>query len=133
MNAYLGSAGAIAVLLGMAHSYFGEKYLITPILRGDKLLSGLSGNVGLKKVALRVAWHFASIALWSSGIVLLFLSSLPIDHTSMVVARVISLTYVAYTLLVFVTPGLRLSYLARHLAWLAFVVIAALSWWGSLR
>jgi hypothetical protein len=111
----------------------GEKYLITPIVRSEHLVSTLSGSVGLKKVALRVCWHFATIAMWGVAITLFFLSSLPINQTSIVVARIISLTFVADTLLVFLTPGLRLIYLTRHLAWAAFLAIAALSWLGTLR
>ena len=133
MNIYFVLAGLMAFILGAAHSYLGEKYLVTPILKSEHLTSALSGSIGLKKVALRVCWHFATIAMWGAAITLLFLSSLPIDRTSVVVARIISLTFVADTLLVFLTPGLRLIYLTRHFAWITFLAIAALSWLGSLR
>ena len=132
MNRYFIFAGATAFILGAIHSYLGEKYLITPLLQNSQLLSMLSGNIGLKKVALRVTWHFATIALWAAAITLFFLASVPATQTSTRVARIISLTFVAYTLLVFVTPGLRLSYLFRHGAWAAFALIAALTWWGTL-
>ena len=133
MNTYFVLAGLIAFILGIVHSVLGERYLITPILHSEHLISALSGSVGLKKVALRVCWHFATIAMWGTAITLFFLSSLPINQTSMVVARIISLTFGAYTLLVFLTPGLRLVYLTRHLAWVAFLAIAALSWLGTFR
>lgn len=133
LNTHFILAGVIAFTLGIAHSYFGEKYLIIPILQSEHLLSALSGSVGLKKVALRVAWHFATIAMWGTAITLVFLSSSPINQTSTVVARIISLTFVANTLLVFLTPGLRLIYLTRHFAWVAFLAIAALSWLGTLK
>lgn len=133
MNTYFVLAGSIAFILGIIHSYLGEKYLITPIVQSEHLISALSGSVGLKKVALRVCWHFATIAMWGAAATLIFLSSLPINPTSLVVARVISLTFLADTLLVFLTPGLRLIYLARHFAWVAFLAIAALSWLGTLR
>ena len=133
MNTYFVLAGLIAFILGIVHSCLGEKYLIAPILQSKHLITALSGSVGLKKVALRVCWHFATIAMWGAAITLFFLSSLPIDQTSMVVVRIISLTFVAYTLLVFLTPGLRLIHLARHFAWVAFLAIAALCWLGTLR
>jgi hypothetical protein len=133
MNAYFALAALIAFILGIVHSYMGEKYLISPILRSEHLVSALSGSVSLKKVALRVCWHFATIAMWGAGAMLIFLSSSPFNHTSMVMARIISLTFAAYTILVFLTPGLRLIHLKRHLAWAAFLAIAVLSWLGTLR
>ena len=133
MNAYFVLAALIAFILGIVHSYMGEKYLISPILRSEHLIGALSGSVGLKKVALRVCWHFATIAMWGTAATLVFLSSLPFSHTSMVVARIVSLTFAAYTVLVFLTPGLRLIHLRRHLAWAAFLAIAVLSWLGTLR
>ena len=133
MNPYFVLAALIAFILGIVHSYMGEKYLVSPILRSEHLVSALSGSIGLKKVALRVCWHFATIAMWGTATTLVFLSSLPLSHTSLVVARIISLTFAAYTVLVFLTPGLRLIHLRRHLAWAAFLAIAVLSWLGTLR
>ena len=133
MNTYFVLAGLIAFILGIVHSYLGEKYLITPILQSEHLLTALSGSVSLKKVALRVCWHFATIAMWGAAVTLFVLSSLPVNQTSTVVVRIISLTFAAYTVLVFLTPGLRLIHLRRHLAWVAFLAIAVLSWLGTLR
>jgi hypothetical protein len=133
MNAYFVFAALIAVILGIVHSYMGEKYLVSPILRSEHLSSVLSGSVSLKKVALRVCWHFATIAMWGTAATLVFLSSLPLSRISLVVARIISLTFAAYTILVFLTPGLRPIHLRRHLAWAAFLAIAVLSWLGTLR
>ncbi len=133
MNPYFVLAALIAFVLGIVHSYMGEKYLVSPILRSEHLVSALSGSIGLKKVALRVCWHFATIAMWGTATTLVFLSSLPLSHTSLVVGRIISLTFAAYTILVFLTPGLRLIHLKRHLAWAAFLTIAILSWLGTLR
>lgn len=82
MNTYFVLAAGIAFILGIVHSYLGEKYLITPILKSEHLLSALSGSIGLKKVALRVCWHFATIAMWGAAITLFFLSSSPINQTS---------------------------------------------------
>src|ERR1700704_3551413 len=132
MNTYFVLAGLIAFILGIVHSYLGEKYLITPILQSEHLLTALSGSVSLKKVALRVCWHFATIAMWGAAVTLFVLSSLPVNQTSTVVVRIISLTFAAYTVLVFLTPGLRLIHLRRHLAWAAFLAIAVLSWLGTL-
>ena len=133
MNAYFVFAALIAFILGIVHSYMGEKYLVSPILRSEHLISALSGSVGLKKVALRVCWQFATIAMWGTATTLVFLSALPFSHISLVVARIVSLTFAAYTILVFLTPGLRLIHLRRHLAWAAFLAIAVLSWLGTLR
>ena len=132
MNPYFLLAALIAFILGIVHSYMGEKYLISPILRSEHLVSALSGSVTLKKVALRVCWHFATIAMWGTATTLVFLSSLPNSRISLVVARIVSLTFAAYTILVFLTPGLRLTHLRRHLAWAAFLAIAVLSWLGTL-
>src|SRR5258708_14074660 len=108
MNPYFVLAALIAFILGIVHSYMGEKYLVSPILRSEHLVSALSGSIGLKKVALRVCWHFATIAMWGTATALVFLSSFPLSHTSLVVARIISLPFAASTVLLFLTPALRL-------------------------
>jgi hypothetical protein len=85
MNPYFVMAGVIAVILGIAHSYMGERYLVIPILKSEQLTKHLSGSIGLKKVALRVSWHFATIAMWGAASTLVFLSSRPLNPTAMVV------------------------------------------------
>jgi len=133
MNRWFVLAGAIALIVGAIHSWIGEKQVIAPLLRGGGPLGASSGSSGLKKVLLRVTWHLATLAMWGAAATLFFLAREPVTHTSTGVARIVSLTFAAFTLLVFVTPGLRPRYLFRHGGWAAFALIAGLIWWGTLR
>ena len=72
MNALLLQAAALTVLVTVAaHSYFGEKRLIAPILALDAPLV----QRPLARAVLRFAWHFSSVLglviavlLWRSAV-----------------------------------------------------------------
>ena len=61
MNTAFLIAAALAVLLGVAHSYLGERYILTRLFRrGD--LPRLFGGVEFTQQTLRFAWHLTSVA-----------------------------------------------------------------------
>jgi hypothetical protein len=68
-------AAGLALLLGMAHSYLGERYIIVRLLRRADLPT-LFGGAEFTKHTLRFAWHLTTIA-WAGFAVLLAVLASP--------------------------------------------------------
>jgi hypothetical protein len=63
MNSWLALAATLAVLVGAAHSYLGERYLLVrPFRRGG--LPPLHGSDVFTRRTLRFAWHVTTVAWW---------------------------------------------------------------------
>lgn len=110
-------AALLLVAIGLAHSYLGERYVLIRLFRRD--LPKLFGDDVFTKRTLRFAWHITSVAWWGFAALLLTLGSSP--HVSL---RIISATF-------FVTGAIALiASRGRHLSWIVFFTIAALTWWA---
>lgn len=123
MSALLVIGAALAVLLASAHSYLGERYILTRLLRREGL-PRLFGGTEFTKHTLRFAWHLTSVAWVGFAAVLVALAS-PARDTGQCVAEVISATFGLSGLVTLI--GSR----GRHLAWVVFLTVAALVWFGS--
>jgi hypothetical protein len=113
-------AAGLVLLLAVAHSYLGERYLLVRLLRRSDLPK-LLGRVEFTKQTLRFAWHITSIAWLGLATLLLLMSSAPgaaYRAQARVIAAVFGLSGVAALL------GSR----GRHLSWIVFFAIAALVW-----
>lgn len=111
-------AASLVFLIGLAHSYLGERYLLIPLLRRENL-PRLFGSDFFTKRTLRFAWHLTSIAWWGLAAVLLILAAPGADprrHLLLVIA------------LVFLVHGLVALVFSRgrHLSWIVFWAIATL-------
>lgn len=116
-------AAALIFALGAAHSYLGERYLLSRLLRRDNLPK-LLGGTDFTKQTLRFAWHVTTVAWWGFAILLLQVER--DELSAMTAARVIGWTAIASALLPLVfTRG-------RHLSWIVMLAIGALalSWRG---
>ena len=123
MSALLVIGAALAVLLASAHSCLGERYILTRLLRPEGL-PRLFGGTEFTKHTLRFAWHLTSVAWVGFAAVLVALAS-PARDTGQSVAEVISATFGLSGLVTLI--GSR----GRHLAWVVFLTVAALVWFGS--
>ncbi len=102
MSAPVLVVASLAILLGVAHSYLGERYILIRLLR--------SGSRGTS-----LLWPGST-----SG--LLFHLASPSGGGVRTQARVISITFMASdTVSLFGSHG-------RHLSWVVFFVIAGLTW-----
>lgn len=114
-------AATLIFALGAAHSYLGERYLLSRLFRRDNLPK-LLGGTDFTKQTLRFAWHLTTVAWWSLAILLLQAEDGTLSATS--VARVIGWTAIVSGLfpLAF-TRG-------RHLSWIVMFAIGglALAW-----
>lgn len=70
----LASAAILCVLIGVAHSYLGERYILIRLFRKTPL-PHLFGNDFFTKQTLRFAWHITTIAWWGFAFLLLAASA----------------------------------------------------------
>lgn len=111
-------AAALIFALGAAHSYLGERYLLTRLLRRDNLPK-LLGGTDFTKQTLRFAWHLTTVAWWGFAILLLQAERGGLSATA--AARVIGWTAIVSALLPLIfTRG-------RHLSWIVMIAIGALA------
>lgn len=110
-------ATILLLVMGIAHSYLGERYILVRLFQREnlpKLFGGTAFTVG----TLRFVWHLTTVA-WLGLACLTFIASRgPIsrDDVLLVIGRV-ALVSAAFPL--YFTRG-------RHLSWIVFIVIGAL-------
>ncbi|HEY1137990.1 MAG TPA: hypothetical protein VGE64_10910 [Xanthomonadaceae bacterium] len=111
-------AAGLIFALGAAHSYLGERYLLSRLLRRDNLPK-LLGGTDFTKQTLRFAWHVTTVAWWGFAILLLQAERGELSATTAV--SVIGWTAIASALLpLVITRG-------RHLSWIVMLAIGALA------
>lgn len=113
------AAAALTFLLSIGHSVLGEKYLIGPLVKLDKL-PVILGGVGQTRGVLRFAWHLTSLLWLGLAAVLAFMHW---DSGSA------SKAFLWMIVLVFGFSGLYALWSTRgaHRSWVYFLAIAALA------
>ena len=64
----------LLLIIGLIHSYLGEKYLLIRLFRRDNLPKLLGSDWFTKRV-LRFAWHLTTLAWWGFSAILYVLSN----------------------------------------------------------
>jgi hypothetical protein len=115
-------AAFLVLLLAVAHSALGERYILIRLFRRDDLPK-LLGSADFTKQTLRFAWHITSLAWLGLAALILVLAASP-EGTRLTEARIVAA--------VFGLSGLAalLGSRGRHLSWIVFLAIAALVWFG---
>jgi hypothetical protein len=111
-------AAALAVSIGIAHSYLGERYILVRLFRRE--LPPLFGSDWFTRRTLRFAWHLTTVAWWGFGALLWMLADTD------AVARDAGLWVVAAVFGVNALITVAASR-GRHLAWIVFAAIALLA------
>jgi hypothetical protein len=124
MNFYFVVAAFLTLVIGVAHSCLGERYILMRLFR-RKNIPHLFGNDALTKRTLRFAWHLTTVAWFGAAVLLLILASYPLDASTRMLSRVIAATFLISALVALV--GSR----GRHLSWVVFLLIASLVWMGA--
>lgn len=106
------AALVLAILLALAHSYLGERYILIRLFRREDL-PRLFGGTEFTTRTLRFAWHLTSVAWIGLAAAVVFPQR--VAEIAAAVFAISGLTALA---------GSR----GRHLAWIAFLVIATLAW-----
>ncbi|MEJ7806217.1 MAG: hypothetical protein WKG03_09905 [Telluria sp.] len=110
-------AAAIIVVLALAHSFLGERYLLMRLFRRSEHLPPLLGGTDFTKNTLRFVWHLTSVMALGFAVLLVQIAG----HAS---AQAMA-TMVGAALLV--SGMLPLVYTrGRHLSWLGLFAAGAL-------
>src|SRR5205823_11133329 len=101
-------AAALALGIGVAHSFLGEKYILIRLFRrGD--LPKLFGGSEFTVRTLRFAWHLTSVAWWGAAALLFLLAQGRISSAA--VSGVLAAVFL-------VSAGISaITSRGRHLAW----------------
>ncbi len=115
----LATAAGLLILLGVAHSYLGERYILIRLFRRPDLPK-LGGSDVFTRQTLRFAWHLTSVAWWGFAALRL---TLPFwTERTRASGHAIAITFAVSSVVAFV--GSR----GRHLSWAVFLVVAVLTW-----
>jgi uncharacterized BrkB/YihY/UPF0761 family membrane protein len=120
MNVPLVIAAGLAALLGLAHSYLGERYILVRLFRRGNL-SDLFRRAEFTKRTLRLAWHITTVLALGFAMLLVVLASSDREAVRTTV-QIISATFAVSGVLALVLSR------ARHLSWIVFFTIAGLVW-----
>lgn len=108
-------AAFLAVAIGLAHSYLGERYILIRLFqRGN--LPYLFGGPAFTQRTLRFAWHLTSVAWWGFAAILVLLAQQAATPRNLLWVMVG--TFTLTTLVTFVGSK------GWHLAWMVFLLIA---------
>lgn len=117
-------AVVLVVLLGIAHSYLGERFLLMRLFKRDNLPKLLGGDA-FTKGTLRFAWHLTSVA-WFGLAAMLF---------SVHMSGKIEADFALYTIsAVSVVSALFAASFTRgrHLSWIVFLAVAAITAFSAM-
>ncbi|WP_205882017.1 hypothetical protein [Leeia aquatica] len=111
-------AAVVILLIGVAHSWLGERYLLRRLARLDNL-PRLYGGTAYTMTLLRFAWHITTLAWLGLAGVLVLLARPTFSPEQ--IGRVVGLCF----LLQFAVSlwGSR----GKHLSWLGFLLVAVLT------
>ncbi len=109
-------AVVLTLAIGLAHSYLGERYILTRLIRQP--LPALLGGDEFTKKTLRFAWHITTLAWFGFAAVLVLIHQDALSRANVLVTIGATFALTALTAL--------LASRGRHLSWLVFGAIAAI-------
>jgi len=122
MNPWLVGAAALVFVIGLAHSWLGERMVFRHLRTGGLVPDG--GQPGLRAYQTRIlwaSWHVVTALAWALAVVLLWLAQPAVRAASGGVVETAIATALA------ISGGLvLLSNRGRHPAWIALLAAAAL-------
>jgi hypothetical protein len=124
MNLYFIASAVLALGIGAAHSWLGERYILTRLFRRQNI-PHLFGSDEFTKRTLRFAWHLTTVAWFGAAALLLILASFPLDASARILSRTIAATFLVSSLIALIASR------GRHLSWVVFLLIAGLALVGS--
>jgi len=118
MSLALYIAAALAIIIGLLHSYLGERYILIRLFRRDNLPK-LFGGTEFTTRTLRFVWHILTLAWWGFAAILFQLASATSSPQN--IAFVVGVTFIATGLVALVISRVR------HLAWIVFIIIGVIA------
>lgn len=105
-------ATIVLVLIGIVHSYLGEKYILIRLFKRDNI-PRLLGSDDFTKGTLRFCWHIMTVTAF--GFAAILYNTDPNDAFTL---NAIGLVFLLNALLaIFFTKG-------KHLSWIAFLIVS---------
>ncbi|TFH47734.1 MAG: hypothetical protein E4G89_07460 [Methanothrix sp.] len=123
MDACLITGAILALMIASAHSYLGERYLLSRLLRRTGL-PHLFGSENFTRQTLRLAWHLTSLAWLGLAAVLISFSFEDPLRSRTLALQAISISFMLQSMLTLFATR------ARHLAWIVLLAIALAAWLG---
>ncbi len=123
MSAGLVAGATLCFVIGLLHSWLGERYILVRLFR--RPLPPLFGNDWFTRRTLRFAWHLTTVAWWGFGALLLAYSGLAPSAERTASLRVIGATFLVTAVIAAVASR------GRHLSWPFFLAIAVFAWLAS--
>ena len=123
MNSLLLLGAALAVAIGLAHSWLGEQYILIRLFRRANL-PHLFGGDAFTKRTLRFAWHLTTLAWWGFAVLLILYAIEEPGQETPAAVSTIALTFLASSALALAVSR------GRHLSWIVFLAIAVAAWSG---
>ena len=111
-------AAFLTVLVSIAHSYLGERYILVRLLRRNDLPK-LFGSSEFTVRTLRFAWHVTSVAWWGFAAILVLLAHPPLTQSAL--GTVVGLTFLVHFAIAFGASR------GKHLSWLVFLAIGVIA------
>jgi hypothetical protein len=125
MNTYLlFAAGALSILIGIAHSVLGEKLLLRPLFAHGEVTRLLGSRVFARRT-IRFTWHLTTLLAVGIGVAIFLMAAVPLTPQAVLILRIFAVTFAASSLLSLV--GAR----GKHFSWWVFLIISVLLWIGS--
>ena len=111
-------AAVLTIAIGIAHSWLGERYVLTRLFRRGNLPS-LFGGEDFTRNTLRFAWHVTSIAWWGFAAILIVMAGGP--ATPQTLGMIIGVTFLVHFAITLIASR------GKHLAWPVFLAIGLLA------
>ena len=114
-------AATLCFLIGIIHSYLGERFILIRLFRGDKV-PHLLGSDFFPKRTLRFAWHITTLYGWGFGYLLWEIAAGQENLAQTVLYTVSAVFFLSGVFSFGFTKG-------KHLSWIVFWVIAGLAYY----
>jgi branched-subunit amino acid ABC-type transport system permease component len=126
MNTLILIAICLIIGIALAHSWLGERYIVTRLLRRQDLPK-LFGSDTFTKQTIRYAWHLTTIAWLGFASLLVFLTGFfqSISTTQGILFSII-ITFIVSSILSLIFTR------SRHLSWIIFLIIVVLCFLAAL-
>jgi hypothetical protein len=136
MNVPFAVAGALALTAAAIHGGAGET-LVVKRLRRDTLEPTPFGGPTMTLLMIRVTWHIVTLVfIVSGGALAVCMPASSATQACAAAGRISAVSFASYFVLAaglaIAAQGRRVGHaLAKHPGPIVFMIVAALSWWGS--
>jgi len=124
MQTALYLAALLCFLVGVAHSYLGERFILARLLGSDEFPK-IFRNPDFIKATIRFAWHLTTLAWWGFAVLIVLIARGPGSFNAGNAGLLIgSMFLLNFAVALIASRG-------KHLAWILFLAIGVLVIWAT--